>query len=355
MPELNADDGYRQAAALNAAPPPVISDQLAAGPSPADQLLWALGLAANSGDPKDDAVGVEEHALREAALNGAVEGFLAQDEAARAELAGVGGEQVLTQQLPQLAAGMAGTLSGALGAVLQPLTSLPQQLIQGAQQAVQTGVGLIGQVAGAQMVPGDLGTAGLGDDLTGGVDKFDGDLGSDLGSGIGNDFDGLDDGGDGALPGVGGIGAFGGTGDLAGPGFGAGGLGFGASGIGGGIASGMGAAVPVLGPPVAPSPATSLSAASGQPSTVTTAAPQAPGGPAGMTGYPMVPPAALSGAPGDRDAKADTRRVSVPPVRNGAPVTGRLTPPVTAPVVTRSVDGAPVAIRRDALGAATNL
>ena len=346
MPELNADDGYRQAAALNAAPPPVLSDQLAAGPSPADQLLWALGLAANSGDPADDAVGVEEHALREAALNGAVEGFLAQDEAARAELAGVGGEQILTQQLPQLAAGLAGTLSGALGAVLQPLTSLPQQLIQGAQQAVQTGVGLIGQVAGAQMVPGDLDIAGLGDDLTGAADEFGGELGSDLGA----DFGALGDDGDGALPGVDGIGGFGGTGDLAGPGFGAGGIGFGASGIGGGL----GAAVPVLGPPVAPSPATSLSAASGQPATVTTAATTAAAGPGGMTGFPMVPPAALGGAPGDRDAKADTRRVSVPPVRNGAPVTGRLTPPATAPVVTRSVDGAPVAIRRDAPGAATN-
>jgi hypothetical protein len=66
-----------------------------------------------------------------------------------------------------------------------------------------------------------------------------------------------------------------------------------------------------------------------------------------MSGMPMAPPGALAGSGGtDKDAKAETRRVSVPPVRNGAPVQGRITPPPTLPPVTKKEDGAPVVTRR---------
>jgi hypothetical protein len=61
----------------------------------------------------------------------------------------------------------------------------------------------------------------------------------------------------------------------------------------------------------------------------------------------MVPPGALAGSAGaDKDAKADTRRVSVPPVRNGSPVQGRLTTPPPLPPVVKKEDGAPVVTRR---------
>ena len=48
----------------------------------------------------------------------------------------------------------------------------------------------------------------------------------------------------------------------------------------------------------------------------------------------------------DKDAKADTKRVSVPPVRNGAPVQGRITTAPPLPNVTKLVAGKPVATRR---------
>jgi len=67
-----------------------------------------------------------------------------------------------------------------------------------------------------------------------------------------------------------------------------------------------------------------------------------------MTGMPMIPPGAMRGAAGaaDKEAKADTKRVSVPPVKNGAPVQGRITTPPPAPPVTKKVEGKPVATKR---------
>jgi hypothetical protein len=64
-----------------------------------------------------------------------------------------------------------------------------------------------------------------------------------------------------------------------------------------------------------------------------------------MAGVPMVPPGTMTGAGADRDAKAETKRISVPQVRNGTPVQGRLTAPPVAPVMKR-VEGKPVASRR---------
>jgi hypothetical protein len=66
-----------------------------------------------------------------------------------------------------------------------------------------------------------------------------------------------------------------------------------------------------------------------------------------MAGMPMVPPGAMQGAAGaDKDAKPDTKRVSGPSIRNGAPVQGRLTAPPNIPVVTTKGDGQAVATKR---------
>jgi len=62
---------------------------------------------------------------------------------------------------------------------------------------------------------------------------------------------------------------------------------------------------------------------------------------------PMIPPGAMGAAANaDKDPKADTKRVSVPPVRNGAPIQGRLTPPPSLPQTDRKPAGKPVATRR---------
>ena len=59
----------------------------------------------------------------------------------------------------------------------------------------------------------------------------------------------------------------------------------------------------------------------------------------------MVPPGAIRADGAERDGKADVKRVSVPQLKNGAPVQGRITaPPV--PSVTKHVDGKPVTAKR---------
>jgi hypothetical protein len=70
-----------------------------------------------------------------------------------------------------------------------------------------------------------------------------------------------------------------------------------------------------------------------------------------MAGLPLIPPGAMHpAAAGDKDAKTETKRVSVPTVRNGAPIQGRLVPPPVPPpaastALTR-VEGKPVATKR---------
>jgi hypothetical protein len=149
------------------------------------------------------------------------------------------------------------------------------------------------------------------------VDEFlstPADLGGLGGGDLGADFGGLGDGED--LSG----GAGGGT---PGGGF--------SGGLGGGF---IGATAPtsLLGPPPVPSASTAPSSAPiAQITPPASPAVASPGG-TGMAGMPMVPPGAMAGANNaDKDPKADTRRVSVPPVRNGAPVQGRLTTPPTLP------------------------
>lgn len=324
---LNADvDQYLRAAALNTPPPTIVSDPLVIGATPIEQLLRVLGIAANLGDPADNAKSAEQHAERDHKTTEAAQKFAAQDEAAAAELAAISGDPfvaataaagpaagaapadqaaAMSQQIPQMAASIAGALAGALGGALQPLAQIPQQAAQGAQQAMQTGMGLLQQAVGSSATPFDDASlaAPLADEFAAGA----GDL-ADLGE-------------------LGG----GGAGDLAAAGGGLGGT----------------APMSYLGPPPVPSASTAPSSAPITPIAPPSAPTTGPAGTAGMAGMPMVPPGAMAGAAGnEKDAKPDTKRVSVPPVRNGAPVQGRLTIPPTAPTVTKSVDGKPVITRR---------
>jgi hypothetical protein len=302
---LSASAGqYLQANGMNVPPPPITSDPLVAGAVPIEQLLRVLGLAANLGDPKDNSESLEEHAERDAKTAEAAAKFPAQDENAAAEMKGVAGQgeaSQMAQQLPQMASGIAGALAGAMGGALQPIAQIPQQLAQAAQQAMQAGMGMMQQAGGS---PAQLDKASL-DELP--LDEYGAEAG-DLGTGGGASDTGL-----------GGGGGLGGTAPTA-----------------------------MLGPPPVPSAATSPSSAP----VMATPAPAAPA-PAstpsgGMSGMPMVPPGAMQGAAGsEKDAKADTKRVSVPTVKNGAPVQGRITaPPPAPPQVVKKVDGKPVATKR---------
>ena len=290
--QLNADvQQYLQAAGLNVVPPSITSDPLVTGGVPIEQLLRILGIAANAGDPQDNAESLELHAERDAITTEAAAQFSAQDEDAAAAVSALNPESSqLAQQVPQLASGVAGALAGALGGALQPLTQMPQQLAQGAQQLMQTGMGAI-QQSTATTNPVDTADTAL-------PDEFREEL-----EGVG------DDGGQGG-------GEFEGTAPTA-----------------------------MLGPPPIPSAGTFPSAA---PFTLTsspgTAAPT-PIPASGVSGMPMVPPGAMRADGADKDAKPDAKRIAVPPVKNGAPVQGRITLP-PAPV-TKHVDGSkPVTAKR---------
>lgn len=320
--QLNANvDQYLQANAMNAPPPQITSDPLVTGTTPIEQLLRVLGLAANLSDPQDNATAAEQHAERDAKTREAAEKFAAQDEEAAKELKAIDGEPytaaegvaaapdqtaAMAQQLPQMASGIAGSVAGAVGGLLQPLAQIPQQAAQGMQQAMQTGLGLFQQAAGVSAAP--IEDATLADDP----------LPEDIGAGA--DWGGLPAGGAGdfGAPAVGGPGATEGTAPMA-----------------------------YLGPPPVPSASTAPSSA---PITAITPSPNASApaiGGAGMAGMPMVPPGAMSaGAHTEKDLKADTKRVAVPPLRNGAPVQGRLAvPPAGAPVV-KKIDAKPVVTRQ---------
>jgi hypothetical protein len=317
---LNAEiERYLQAVAMNMPPPPVASDPLITGTAPIEQVLRVLGLAANSGDPRDNAEAISEHARRDAGAAEAAEMFAAQDAEAAIMLDGVATPDqsaAMAQQLPQTAAGIAAALAGALGGALQPLAQLPQQVAQGAQQVLQAGSGLFAASAGATAAPID----GLSLDASPALDEFDSLI---------DDFAAPDGGGSGfdSVPaGAGGTSGGGG---------------------GGGVGPGVAVSAPALGPPPIPSASTAPASAPASPAT----APRPPAasgaiGP-GIAGMPMIPPGAVGAAGAtDKEAKTDTKRVSVPPVRNGAPVQGRLIPVPSPPQVTRNSAGKPVATRR---------
>jgi hypothetical protein len=319
--QLDADaDQYRQAAVENLAPPTIASDPLAAGMSPTEQLLRILGLAANADDPQDSADSIDAQAERDAQAIAAAEVFTTQDEQAAAEVNSVAAQDQmaqLAQQLPQMISGIAGAVTGALGGALAPLGQIPQQL---AQAAFQTGMGAY---------RGD-GTSTLQIDDPSALDALPiDDIATDTPALSAADLDG--DGG--------------GFSDFASGGFGGGS--FGGAVPGGGSAP-MTGTIPtgLLGPPPVPSASTAPASAPAVETSLpnTTPAPTPAG--AGMAGVPMVPPGAMTGTSGaDKEAKADTKRISVPQVRNGTPVQGRLTAPPVAPVIKR-VEGKPVASRR---------
>jgi hypothetical protein len=311
---LDADaDQYRQSAVQNLAPPTIASDPLTAGMSPTEQLLRILGLAANADDPQDSADSIDAQAERDAQAIAAAEVFTTQDEQAAAEVNSVAAQDQmaqLAQQLPQMISGIAGAVTGALGGALAPLGQIPQQL---AQAAFQTGMGAYG---------GD-GASDLQIDDPGALDALPFDD-------IATDTPALSDAG------------------LGGDGFGD----FGSGGFGGATPGGGSAPITgtmptgLLGPPPVPSASTAPASAPAVPTSLPNTAPAPTPAGAGMAGVPMVPPGAMTGANGaDKDAKADTKRITVPQVRNGTPVQGRLTAPPVAPVIKR-VEGKPVASRR---------
>jgi hypothetical protein len=313
---LDADaDQYRQAAVQNLAPPTIASDPLAAGMSPTEQLLRILGLAANADDPQDNADSIDAQAERDAQAIAAAEAFTTQDEQAAAEVNSVAAQDQtaqLAQQLPQMISGIAGAVTGALGGALAPLGQIPQQL---AQAAFQTGMGAY---------RGD-GASDLQFDDPGALDALPIDD-------IATDTPGLSD------AGLGGDG--GGFGDFGGGGFGGADPGGGSAAMTGTIPTGL------LGPPPVPSASTAPASAPAVTTSLPNTAPAPTPAGAGMAGVPMVPPGAMTGTNGaDKDAKADTKRITVPQVRNGTPVQGRLTAPPVAPVIKR-VEGKPVASRR---------
>ena len=306
---LNADvDRYQQAAATGP-PPPIVSDPLITGVSPIEQLLRALGLAANAADPRDGADSVEDHDRRAAMAAEAAEKFTAQDDAAAAELGGVAGQDpsaAMLQQAPQAVSAIAAAVSGALGAALQPLTQFPQQVAQGAQQAMQTGMGMFAQ-SSAGYAPSIESDPAWTDDLF-----FDaGDAPADVGAGTGEPAGGW------------------------------------SGGAGGATSPGGTVPTATLGPPPIPSAGTVPSAAPPRPVPAASPAAAPATGGAGLTGMPMVPPGAVGAAANtDKESKTPPKRVSVPPVRNGAPVQGRLTAPPSLPAVTKKVEARPVAVRR---------
>jgi hypothetical protein len=330
--QLNANvEQYLQAAASNTPPPTILSDPVIPGLTPVEQWMAVLTAAANLSDAADNAQAVAEHAERDAKMREAAEKFAAQDELAAAELESIAAQPysftggtpaapdstaAVAQQFPQLASGIAGALAGAVGGALQPLAQLPQQAAQGLQQAMQAGMGLLQQVGGDEadlrLNDADLATIPSAEDF--GIDADD--IAAPGGAG------------DGAL-------------DLGSGGFGA---------TGGGLGPlSVTAPTGYLGPPPVP-PSSVSTAPSSAPITSITPPGNAVSHPpvgTGMAGMPLIPPGAMGAAAStDKDEKADTKRVSVPPVRNGAPVQGRLTVPPEVPAVTKKMDGKPVVARR---------
>ncbi len=302
---FNADlDQYLRAAGIDGPPPAIASDALVAGLTPTEQLLRILGLAANADDPADAADSVAQQSDRDVGATESARAFATEDERAGADLNGT------AAQIPQLIAGIAGAVAGALGGALQSLGQLPQALGQ-----LPQALGQISPAQGANQIEMDGYREGAEPDLP--FDEpFDAFSDTDFGD---------------TWAGGGGDGAAGGTG-VAGGGLG---------GVPGTMATG------VLGPPPVPSAGTAPASAPAlrisPPGTGAAPPPAA----AGMAGMPLIPPGAMNPATaGDKDAKTETKRVSVPTVRNGAPIQGRLVPPPAAPTVVKRVEGKPVATKR---------
>lgn len=265
-------------------PPPLAPDQVASTRSIISQLLAALGMAGNMGDPADLAAAEAGQADRELQTGAALAKFPANEEQAAQAM-----QQVMTmaQQVPQSLSEVGQGVGGIFGGFFQQLNQALQQGVQAGQQLV-FGLGSGGQAA---EFAGELPAEALGDTLGAG----------------------------GALLGA-----------------------------GGGAGAGLGGTIPAgnLGPPATPSAATFPSS-----SVIPSPAPSAPettgAGRGAVGGYPMMPPGTVGGAGGTgADAKADTKRLVPPAVKNGAAVQGRISTPPKLPEVTKHVQGKPVATRR---------
>ncbi|MGH3558107.1 hypothetical protein [Mycobacterium sp.] len=264
-------------------PPPLAPDQVTSARSAMSQLLAALGVAANSGDPADLAAAEGGYSQRELKTGQAMTKFPANEEQSAQALQQLMGT---AQQIPQQISGIGQGIGGMFGGFFQALN-------QALQQGVQAG------------------------------------------SQLGNAFEG---GGQGAAL----------AGELPADALGAGGgllgAGAGAAGAAGGALEGT-APAGNLGPPPTPSagtfPASSPPAPPPPPAAEPSTAPRG-----AMGGYPMMPPGPMGGPAGSDDAKADTKRVVGPTVKNGAPVQGRITTPPPVPEVIKRVEGKPVAARR---------
>ena len=237
----------------------------------------------------------------EAKANDALAKFPANEAQSQAKLNAVGQDGTqMAQQIPQMAAGMAGAVAGALGGALAPFGQAIQGFTQSAQGMLQQGMGALQQNAKAeQLTPEALSASGLTDEFGGGA----GDLGEAGGGGSGG----------------------------------------GGAGIGGGGTTPMA----MLGPPATPTASTVPTSSRAMPPVPAPPTPPTAGPMGGMGGSPMMPPGAMHGAGGEgKDDKPGTKRVSVPSVKNGAPVQGRVAVPPTGPTVTKQVEGKTVATRR---------
>lgn len=270
-------------------PPPLTPDQIASGQSLMSQLLAALGLAGNAGDPTDLAAAQAGYAQRGTQTGEAMAKFPANEQDSSKAL-----EQIMgsAQQIPQQISGMGQSFGQIFGGFFQALNQAMQQ----------------GMQAGTQMA-GGLGKAGQGAGMAG------------------------------ELPA-----------DALGDALGAGGAALGAGGAAGGAGAGLAEATTpagYLGPPPTPSAGTYPASSAVPPAPPPSAPDPSAGSRGGMGGYPMMPPGAMGGAGASGgDAKAETKRVVPPTVKNGAPVQGRITTPQTAPEVVKRVAGKPVASRR---------
>jgi hypothetical protein len=275
-----------QALQHNMPPPPIPADMPPGAISEIDMLLAGLGMAGNSGDPKDMANGQAGFAQRGDKTGEAMSKFPANDQDSSKQL-----EQLMSSatQMPQQ--------------FMQAFGGMFQGLSQGMNQAMQQGMQMGTQMASS------LGKAGQGAGLAG------------------------------ELPA-----------DALGDALGAGGAALGAGGAAGGAGAGLAdATVPAgnLGPPPVPSAGTYPAASQQVP--VPPSAPDPGAGARGSMGggMPMMPPGAAGGAgAGGSDSKAETKRVVPPTVKNGAPVQGRITSPQTTPEVVKRIVGKPIASRR---------
>jgi hypothetical protein len=292
--ELNVEEGGYGLASLVPPPPVITSDIPPAAATWIEMATAALFGAANMGDPEDNAKAQKGHAEREALTSEAATRFPEGDQTQAA------GMDQLAQQIPQMASGVAGAIGGAMGGMFQPLMQMPQQLAQTGQQLLQSGMGAFQQGAG---------TAGIGTAADWTADGLGGGFGADIGDG---------------------------------------GSGGGGAGAGGGGVGGIGTApMAMLGPPATPAATTTPTAGrvmAAPPAAAAMAAhPPTPMG--GMGGVPMMPPGMHGAGAGGKEDKAATKRISVPTVRNGAPVQGRITAPPPA-LVTKNIEPKKIATRR---------